>query len=54
MGDIVTIRLRDCTIQIAGIPHDLSAEEAERICRIVRAYASDTQAIRTHKENGDE
>jgi hypothetical protein len=38
--DILPIQIReDLTVQIAGIPHDLTREEAEKIARVVLAMA---------------
>ncbi len=39
---IVPVPLRDnCTVYVANLPNDLRPEEAERIVRIIRAYAAD-------------
>ncbi len=41
-ANLLPIRLRaDLTIQIAGLPHDLSAAEAKKIANIVLAHALD-------------
>ena len=41
-SEIVPISLREsCTVYVANLPPDLSLEEAERITRIVRAFATD-------------
>jgi hypothetical protein len=41
-ANLLPIRLRaDLTIQIAGLPHDLSAAEAKKIANIILAHASD-------------
>jgi hypothetical protein len=38
--DILPIQIReDVTVQIAGIPHDLTREEAQKIARVVLALA---------------
>jgi hypothetical protein len=38
--DILPIQIRpDLIVQIAGIPHDLTREEAEKIARVVMAMA---------------
>lgn len=39
--DILPIQIReDVTVQIAGIPHDLTREEAEKIARVVLAMVA--------------
>jgi hypothetical protein len=40
--DILPIQIReDVTVQIAGIPHDLTREEAAKIARVVLALATE-------------
>jgi hypothetical protein len=40
--DILPVQIReDVTVQIAGIPHDLTREEAAKIARVVLALATE-------------
>jgi hypothetical protein len=44
--DIIPIQIRAAlTVQIAGIPHDLTREEAEKIARVVLAMAMPDETV---------
>jgi hypothetical protein len=48
-GLVVPIALREDFVARVHIPDDLTAVEAEKIARVVKAYASPTQAQETER-----
>jgi hypothetical protein len=51
--DILPIQIRPgLTVQIAGIPHDLTREEAEKIARVVMAMAMPDEVSATDAQIG--
>lgn len=48
-GVIVPIQIReDHWVRVGRIPHDLTPTEAKRICAVITAYASGTEACRAN------
>lgn len=46
-GQVYPVPIRENMVAMLNLPNDLTKEEADKICRVVRALATETDQVRT-------